>query len=327
MVKDIEETGQDGEPESPAAAEDAEVKESLKEGSGSGFSLSREEHREVRDKSPPRAAVLHEVIRRSGDEELKRGFAALAWSSLAAGMTMGFSLLARGVLQRQLAGVSGGHLIDAFGYTFGFLAVILARQQLFTENTLTAVLPFMTKPGWRNFVLLLRLWSVVLVGNLLGVSLFAFGLLHLQQFDAPTERAFVEIGRELMANTPFEMFSKGILAGWIIAMMVWMLAASERSRLAIILICTYLIAIGGFTHIIVGSAEAMYLVFAGEISFADAVLHFGLPTLAGNVVGGSLIFGLISHAQVRSDGNDTADINPGSADSDATRRNSAPKRS
>jgi formate/nitrite transporter FocA (FNT family) len=43
-------------------------------------------------------------------------------------------------------------------------------------------------------------------------------------------------------------------------------------------------------------AEAMYRVFAGEISFADAVLHFGLPTLAGNVVGGCLIFGLISHA-------------------------------
>lgn len=327
MVKDIEEAGQNAKSGSPAAADEAEVEESLKEGSGSGFSLSREEHRDVRDKSPPRAAVLHEVIRRSGEEELKRSFAALAWSSLAAGMTMGFSLLARGVLQRHLVGVGAGHLIDSLGYTFGFLAVILARQQLFTENTLTAVLPFMTKPGGRNLVRLLRLWSVVLAGNLLGVSLFAFGLLHLQQFDASTERAFVDIGRELMKNTPFEMFSKGILAGWIIAMMVWMLAASERSRLAIIVICTYLIAIGGFTHIIVGSAEAMYMVFAGEISLADAVLHFGLPTLAGNVVGGSLIFGLISHAQVRSDGNETADIKPESADSNATRRSSAPKRS
>jgi len=63
-----------------------------------------------------------------------------------------------------------------------------------------------------------------------------------------------------------------------------------------------MIAIGGFTHIIVGSAEAMYMVFAGEISFVDAVLRFGLPTLVGNVVGGSLIFALISHAQVRSAG-------------------------
>ena len=165
MIEDIENTGQKGKPEPAAAAGDASVEASLKEGSGSGFSLSREQHREVRDKSPPRAAVLHEVIRRSGDAELKRGFAALAWSSLAAGMTMGFSLLARGVLRRHLAGVGGAPLIDAFGYTFGFLAVILARQQLFTENTLTAVLPFMTRPGWRNFALLLRLWAVVLVSS------------------------------------------------------------------------------------------------------------------------------------------------------------------
>ncbi|WP_426690566.1 formate/nitrite transporter family protein [Rhodanobacter ginsengiterrae] len=326
-MEELDKAGHNAETGSPAAADKAEVEESLKEGSGSGFSLSREEHREVKEKSPPRAAVLHEVIRHSGEEELSRGFAALAWSSLAAGLTMGFSLLARGVLQRHLAGVGGGHLIDALGYTFGFLAVILARQQLFTENTLTAVLPFMTKPGWRNLLRLLRLWSLVLLGNLLGVSLFAFGLLHLQQFDAATQRAFVEIGRELMQNTPFAMFSKGILAGWIIAMMVWMLAASERSRLAIIVICTYLIAIGGFTHIIVGSAEAMYMVFAGEISLAEAVLHFGLPTLAGNVVGGSLIFGLISHAQVRSGGNEAPEISPAPPDSAATRRSSMPRRS
>jgi formate/nitrite transporter FocA (FNT family) len=314
MTRKNEKAGQKVGPGTPDTAEAAEVEEALKEGSGSGFSLSREEHRDVQTKSPPRAAVLHEVIRQSGEEELKRSFAALAWSSLAAGTTMGFSLLARGVLHRYLAGVSAGHLIDSLGYTFGFLAVIMARQQLFTENTLTAVLPLMTKPGWRNLVRLLRLWWVVLAGNLVGVSLFAFGLLHLQQFDAPTGRAFVDIGRELMQNSPFEMFSKGILAGWIIAMMVWMLASSERSRLAIILICTYLIAIGGFTHIVVGSAEAMYLVFDHEISFADAVVHFGLPTLAGNVVGGSLIFGLISHAQVRSDRNETDEIGEESAD-------------
>lgn len=306
---------------------EAEVKEDLKEGSGSGFSLSGTEHRDVEKKSPPRAAVLHEVIRRMGHEELTRSIAALAWSSVAAGLTMGFSLLARGLLHRHVAGLGGGYLLEIFGYTFGFLAVIIARQQLFTENTLTAVLPLMTKPTLHNFGCLLRLWSVVLVGNLVGVTLFAWGLLHLQQFDSATQHAFVEIGTELMQNSAFAMFTKGILAGWIIAMMVWMMAATERSRLAIIVICTYVIAIGGFTHIVVGSVEAMYMVFAGQTSMADAVFRFGLPTLAGNVVGGSLIFGLISHAQVRSDGNPSADISPGSADSNATRRSSTPRRS
>lgn len=281
--------------------EEAEVRETLKERSGGGFSLSRDEHEMVDEKSPPRAAVLHEIVRRVGQEELSRGVAALAWSALAAGLSMGFSFLARAVLHRHVQDFPAGFLIEGFGYTFGFIAVIIARQQLFTENTLTVVLPVMTSPSWHKFGRLLRLWGVVLVGNLVGVTLFALGLLKLHQFDAATQASFVDIGRELMHNTAFEMFSKGVLAGWIFAMMVWMMAATEQSRLAIIIISTYLIAISGFTHIIVGSAEAMYMVFAGEISFVDAVLHFGLPTLAGNVVGGSLIFALISHAQVRSD--------------------------
>lgn len=313
-----------------AAADEAEVHESLRQSSGSGFSLSADEHRDVAEKTPPRAAVLHEVIRSSGEEELKRGVAALAWSSLAAGLTMGFSLLARGLLQRHAGELPGGFLLESFGYTFGFVAVIIARQQLFTENTLTAVLPLMTKPGVRMLGRLLRLWSVVLVGNLVGVSLFAWGLLHLQQFDLPTQDAFARIGMELMANSTFAMFTKGILAGWIIAMMVWMLAATRQSRLAIIVLCTYVIAIGGFTHIVVGSAEVMYVVFAGSVSFVDAVGHFGLPTLVGNVVGGSLIFALISHAQVRSDSHANQ---PGSQETvgvpatprDAKLRNNPPK--
>ena len=302
MPDDTRKPAQKAGAEQIAAQEEAALNESLKEDSDSGFSLSGDEHRDVAEKSPPRAAVMHEVVRRMGREELKRGFAALAWSSVAAGLTMGFSLLARGVLHRHLGGVRGGYLLESFGYSFGFLAVIIARQQLFTENTLTAVLPVMTQPSLHQFGGLLRLWGVVLVGNLVGVALFAWGLLHLQQFDDATQRAFVDIGTDLMRNSAFSMFTKGILAGWLIAMMVWMMAAIEQSRLAIIVICTYVIAIGGFTHVVVGSVEAMYMVFAGQTSFADAVFRFGLPTLAGNVVGGSLIFALISHAQVRSGG-------------------------
>ncbi|MEP6899345.1 MAG: formate/nitrite transporter family protein [Rhodanobacter sp.] len=282
-------------PEKPKA-------ESGKPDAGDGFALTRDEKVEVEKKRPPRAAVLHEIIRSSGEEELKRTVSALAWSSLAAGLSMGFSMLARAVLHRYVGGMPGGYLIESLGYPLGFLLVILSRQQLFTENVMTAVLPVMTEPSLKNFRCFLRLWSVVLVGNLLGVSLFAFGLLHLQQFDAATQKAFVDVGEALMVNSPWQMFTKGILAGWLISMMVWMLAAAEKSRFAVIFMCTYVIAIGGFTHAIVGSVEAMYLVFAGRLDFVDCVTRFALPTLAGNIVGGSLIFALISHAQVRSDG-------------------------
>src|SRR5690606_8305880 len=123
------------------ARDEAEVEEALKEESDSGFSLSDEERRDVEERSAPRAALLHEIVRRAGQEELKRNIATLAWSAFAAGLTMGFSFLARGVLHRHMEGLPGAFLVDSLGYTFGFLAVIVARQQLFTENVLTAVLP------------------------------------------------------------------------------------------------------------------------------------------------------------------------------------------
>lgn len=245
--------------------------------------------------------MLHEIIRREGEQELARSIGALTWSSLAAGLSMGFSLLARGLLHRHLGNTPGRFLIESVGYSFGFLVVILARQQLLTENTLTAVLPLMTDPSLRKFGSLLRLWSVVLLGNLVGVALFAYFTLHLQQFDASTQEIFANIGREVMQNSPWQMFTKGILAGWLIATLVWLLPSAEHAKVAVIILITYVIAIGGFTHIIVGSAETLYLVFAGDLGAADYALHFALPTLAGNIVGGSLMFALISHAQVRSD--------------------------
>ena len=179
--------------------------------------------------------------------------------------------------------------------------MILARQQLFTENTMTAVLPLMTDPGWGKLGCLLRLWGVVLAGNLVGGALFAWGVLNMQILGVPTQDALHAAGKALMQNTPWQMFTKGIAAGWLIATMVWLLPAAERGKIAVIVIITYVIALGDFTHIIVGSVEALYLVFDGATTWTAYVMRFALPTLAGNIVGGSLIFALISHAQVRSD--------------------------
>lgn len=266
-----------------------------------GFSLSREERGEVEQKRPPRVAVLHETIRLEGEEELSRGLLALSLSALAAGLSMGFSMLARGLLHRHLEGVPGAFLVESLGYPFGFLVVILARQQLFTENTMTAVLPLMTHPNLRKLGSLLRLWSVVFAGNLIGTALFAYGIVHMQLFDEGTRTALSGIGVEVMGNTPWQMFTKGIVAGWLIATMVWLLPAAEHAKITVIVLTTYLIALGGFTHIIVGSVETFYLVFTGGLSIEEFVTQFALPTLAGNIVGGSCIFALISHAQVRGD--------------------------
>ncbi|MFJ2332346.1 MULTISPECIES: formate/nitrite transporter family protein [Pseudomonas] len=271
------------------------------ENSGKTPNLSADEKHDISKNQPPRAAVLHEIIRLQGDQELERSIAALFWSALAAGLTMGLSLMAMGLLNSRLPDAEGFKVIASFGYCAGFLAVILARQQLFTENTLTAVLPIMSKPTLNNFGRLFRLWSVVLIGNLMGTFLVAYVMLHLPIFDTPTDEAFLEIGRKVMENDVSQMFAKGIVSGWMIATMVWMIPSMESAKMWIIILITYLMALGDFTHIVVGTAEVSYLVFAGELPWKDFWLIFAGPTLAGNIIGGSFIFALISHAQIRSD--------------------------
>uniref|UniRef100_UPI00301BF08D formate/nitrite transporter family protein n=1 Tax=Escherichia coli TaxID=562 RepID=UPI00301BF08D len=108
------------------------------------------------DRLPSRAMAIHEHIRQDGEKELERDAVALLWSAIAAGLSMGASLLAKGIFQVELEGVPGSFLLENLGYTFGFIIVIMARQQLFTENTVTAVLPVMQKPTMSNVGLLNR---------------------------------------------------------------------------------------------------------------------------------------------------------------------------
>lgn len=275
--------------------------EKSKSDSDTADDLSAEERRKVEKSQPPRPLVLHEVIRLQGNHELDRTLAALWWSALAAGLTIGLSLMAMGLFRSHLPDHDAAVITTSLGYPVGFLAIILARQQLFTENTLTAVLPVMSEPTLEKFGQLLRLWSVVLAGNIVGALLFAYGMLHLPIFDAKADQAFLEIGREVMENDHWQMFSKGIVSGWMIATMVWLVPAAENAKVWIIFLVTYLMALGSFSHIVVGTCEVGYLMFAKEVAPVGFVTDFALPTLAGNIVGGSLIFALMSHAQVRSD--------------------------
>ncbi|MDM2933298.1 formate/nitrite transporter family protein [Citrobacter sp. Cu233] len=253
------------------------------------------------DRLPSRAMAIHEHIRQDGEKEMERDAMALLWSAIAAGLSMGASLLAKGIFHVQLEGVPGGFLLENLGYTFGFIIVIMARQQLFTENTVTAVLPVMQNPTLGNFGLLMRLWSVVLLGNILGTGVAAWAFEYMPIFDEATRDAFVKIGMDVMKNNPTEMFANAIVSGWLIATMVWMFPAAGAAKIVVIVLMTWLIALGDTTHIVVGSVEILYLVFNGTLHWGDFFWPFALPTLAGNICGGTFIFALMSHAQIRND--------------------------
>ena len=280
-------------PQTHHDSEDVEVESEEKQ---NGEEIEVDEER-----LPSQAMATHEVIRQEGEKELERDAMALLWSAIAAGLSMGASLVAKGIFHVHLSELPGGFLLENLGYTFGFVIVILARQQLFTENTVTAVLPIMHKPTLSNIGLLLRLWGVVLAGNLIGTAIAAWAFDVMPVFDEPTREAFLKISLKVMQNPPLEMFANAIITGWLVATMVWMFPAAGSAKIIVIILMTWLIALADTTHIVVGSVEIFYLVFNGTLPWQEFIWPFALPTLAGNICGGTFIFALLSHAQIRND--------------------------
>lgn len=260
--------------------------------------LKEGEQDQAEERSAPHARVVHEVIRREGEEELERPSEALFWSGLAAGLSMGFSLIAEGLLRAHLPDASWRLLLVSLGYTVGFLIVVLGRQQLFTENTLTVILPLLVRRDARTFGQVARLWAIVLFANILGTVVIAWVLGNTDLFHADVRSAFNEIAREAGGAPFWTVVLRGIFGGWLIALMVWLLPHAESARVLVIVAVTYVVGLGGFSHIIVGSVEQAYLVWLGEAGVGQYLGGFWVPTLIGNVIGGVSLVAVLNHAQV-----------------------------
>ena len=211
---------------------------------------------------------------------------------------MGFSLVAEGLLQYYLPASHWTPLIAKLGYSVGFLIVVLGRQQLFTETTLTAVLPLLTRRNVATGLSTLRLWGAVLFANLLGTYLFAFAIGHIPIFSPPIQQAMLEVSRGTTDSSFGIIFMRAVFAGWLIALMVWLLPAADSARVSIVIIITYLIGLGGFNHVIAGSTKVLFLVVSGAQTWGVYFLRFFIPTLLGNIVGGVSLVAFLGHAQV-----------------------------
>jgi formate/nitrite transporter FocA (FNT family) len=260
--------------------------------------LSEQQKHEVADQSRPNAALIHETIRAEGESELERETSALTWSGLSAGLSIGFSLIVQGELYSRLPAGPVRELISPIGYTIGFLIVIVGRQQLFTENTLTPILALFHNRDAKTLWRVLRLWVIVLAANVVGAVLFASAMVHGGAFELSVMRAFVELGRQTIQADFGVTLIHGLYAGWLIALMVWLLPAVQYSRPLIILIITYIVGLCGFAHIIAGSVECAFLVEMGQASLSDFFLRFFAPTLLGNIVGGVALVAALNYGQV-----------------------------
>jgi formate-nitrite transporter family protein len=251
----------------------------------------------------PSAAVVYEAVRTEGEAELARPTSALAWSGIAAGLSMGFSLVAQGLLQSKLPDAAWTTLLVRAGYSVGFLIVILGRQQLFTENTLTPIIPYLAarvrgRADGVTIPNILRLWATVLAANLLGAFVFALVVARTGVFSEVVKGAFDRVATDAQAVGPGANFLRAIFAGWLIALMVWLLPVARGSRITVIVMITYLVGLADLTHVVAGAVEVFYLPFRTEARLVDGLVRYLAPALAGNVLGGVTLTTALNHAQV-----------------------------
>lgn len=260
--------------------------------------LTDKQREEAQERTSVSIDVVHEAIRQDGEEELKRPISALAWSGLAAGLSMGFSFVGQALFYAHLPDTPWRPLLVNLGYPIGFLIVISGRQQLFTENTLTAIIPLLAKRTPQTLLQVARLWAIVLAANLVGAHLFAWVAANTQMFQPEVHDAMLSLAKDAMRITFGVAVLRGIFAGWLIALVVWMLAAVDSGRIAIIVILTYLVGLAHLTHIIAGAVEVLFLPMAGVTSWIHVAWGYMLPTLVGNIIGGASLTAALNHAQV-----------------------------
>ncbi len=252
---------------------------------------------EVVERTAPPGEIVYEAIYREGEHELKRNNLELALSGLAAGLSMGFSMMAEALLRVHLPDAPWTPLIAKLGYSLGFLIVILGRQQLFTKNTLTVILPLLKTKKPELLGNVARLWTIVLLANLIGAFAFAWFIGCRGLLDDDVRQMILKIGAGSLAPGFWPLLLRGIVAGWLIALMVWLLPFAESAHIWVIIILAYIVGLAGLPHVIAGNVETFFMVTNGALSLRDSLLSYLLPTLIGNVIGGVALVAVGAHAE------------------------------
>jgi formate-nitrite transporter family protein len=228
-----------------------------------GNGITEEEVKDVEELATPRTPVIYEVVRRLGKEEMVRPATSLWWSGVAAGLSISFSLLAQAILRTHLPDAPWEPLVTSSGYCVGFIMAVLSRQQLFIESTITAVLPVAAEFTWKNVGRMTRPWTIVLAANLVGTLFAALFCSFAPVLSTEIYQEMLSISRDLLGYSWWEMVFRAIASGFLMAAMVWLMPGPERTQFQVITLMTWLIAVGGFTHIVAGSMEPTFWYWLG----------------------------------------------------------------
>ena len=245
--------------------------------------------------------TAHEIFEQVEDNahaELRRSTHALAFSGLAGGFSMGLTGLAVAAATVALGDAPASGFIAYMVYPLGFIAVIIGRAQLFTENTLYPVALILDEH--RHFGDTARLWSVVFVCNIAGAVGFSALAMRTSALNPPIHDALAQLGTMAAQGSLTHIFWSGVIGGWLIALVAWMVTASRWTigQIAVVWLLTFVVGLGHFAHCIASRGEIMSAVFAGSVDFSRYLQWLAVAT-AGNILGGVVIVTLLNFGQVK----------------------------
>ncbi len=242
-----------------------------------------------------------EIAVDEGQEQLERRTVSLAISSVAAGLILSFSAMGVAVATLAFESLENSLLqrvAVALFYPLGFVMCIMSGAQLFTEHTATAVYPVLVRKA--SFRQLLRLWAIVIAGNMLG-AMFSALLLTLADPVINARAGYIETAEHLIDFAPLPLITSAVLAGWLMAQGAWLLLSTSHAsgQFMAIYLVTFLIGVGGLHHSIAGSVEIFAGIMMGASISATAALGCIGLALLGNLIGGGLFVAVLNYTHIR----------------------------
>ena len=238
-----------------------------------------------------------------GTKRLERSLVGDVVTAVIGGMSVSFGVVAMAWTSASLGGADGpsvAQLAGSLAYPIGFVILLIGKSELFTENFLLPVTGVIDRQG--TLRQLGALWSVTLIGNLLGALIFAFLISRPGVLDPGPAAAMVAMTDHIIEYSFWTAFIKAIFAGWLMTILTWLLLAAEGigARLFIIWVVGTLIILGEFAHIIISGAEVfMGSMLGSEAGFGTWLGGSFWPILLGNIVGGVVFVTLLQYVQAQ----------------------------
>lgn len=243
------------------------------------------------------APEIYRTVEDTAHEELRRSSRALMFSGIAGGLGMGLTGLGVATAQAILGEGRMQEFVSLLFYPLGFMAVIIGRAQLFTENTLYPVALILSQR--RHVLNTLRLWLVVFLANIAGAAVFAFVAIRTGALKPEVAQRLIHLGLNASDGELKYIFWSGVIGGWIIALMAWIVSASQWTigQVVMVYALTVVVGLGHFAHCIASSGEILSSVFAGQVPFTRYVVWLLVAT-AGNIFGGVTLVTVLNFGQV-----------------------------